>query len=261
MLGEALGQHLNTSYATVLRDRLLAPLGMSSTGLPGESSVASVTGYDDAMVPVPPFSSGVFDPAGGAISTAADLLSLADAYLGRGQADVVEALALAANFTVSDPASGRPLGLGWDLMEHDGRMLLTKDGSAAGYNAFVVIDVDKDRAVVVLSNGQGAVRDLALLVLDPRLKVRALGPVVTIEPEDLQPLVGVYEGGGTGDIHQRRRQALFSVRRSSGAYPSLPRIRDAFRHPCLRWRTYVSPDYLGGRRERDRSHRRPEVRA
>jgi CubicO group peptidase (beta-lactamase class C family) len=200
LLGEALGQSSNTTYAAVLRDRLLAPLGMTSTWLPGETSDAPVTGYDDAMMVVPPFSSGVFDPAGGMVSTAADLLSFADAYLGRGQADVVAALHNAATFSVSDPVSGRLLGLGWDLMKHEGRMLLTKDGSAAGYSAFIVIDIGNDRAVVVLSNGQGAVNDLALHMLDPRIPVRSLGPVIAIEPEQLEPLVGTYEGDGTGPV-------------------------------------------------------------
>jgi CubicO group peptidase (beta-lactamase class C family) len=200
LLGEALSQPSKSSYAAVLRDRLLLPLGMTSTGLSGETSVAPVIGYDDAMMAVPPFSAGVFDPAGGVISTAVDLLRLADAFLGRGPADVVAALQNAARFSVRDPESGRPLGLGWDLVEHDGRLLLAKDGSAAGYNAFIVIDAEKDRAVVVLSNGQGAVNDLALHVLDPRIPVRALGPVVAIEPEELEPLVGTYEGDGTGPV-------------------------------------------------------------
>jgi D-alanyl-D-alanine-carboxypeptidase/D-alanyl-D-alanine-endopeptidase len=200
LLGEALGQSSGVGYARLLHDRLLTPLGMASTALSGEPGAVSIPGYDDTLSIVPAFPAGVFNPAGGAVSTAKDLLTFADAYLGHGAPAVVKALAAAAAFTVSDPISGRPLGLGWDLREFAGRTILTKDGSAAGYSAFIAIDIANNRAAVVLSNGQGAVGDIALNVLDPQMPVRTLAPTVAIDAAMLEPLVGIYEGEGTGPV-------------------------------------------------------------
>jgi D-alanyl-D-alanine-carboxypeptidase/D-alanyl-D-alanine-endopeptidase len=86
VLGEALANRGGRSYEELLHARILVPLGMDASGLAGESGGAvPVVGHDDQMAPVPPFSAGVFSPAGGGVSTANDLLAFADAYLGRGR--------------------------------------------------------------------------------------------------------------------------------------------------------------------------------
>ena len=57
-----------------------------------------------------------------------------------------------------------------------------------------------NRAVVVLSNGQGAVSDVALHVLDARSAVRHLAPTIAIDATTLEPNVGTYEGKDTGPV-------------------------------------------------------------
>ncbi len=201
VLGQALAERSGVSFGDLLRVRLTEPLKMKATGLVGSpGTFAPVIGHDDQMATTPPFSAGVFSPAGGAVSTASDLLTFADAYLGRGDPVVVRAFARAADFSVTDATTGKPLGLGWDIAKLSRRTILTKDGSAAGYTAFIAIDQSANRAVVVLSNGQGAVSDVALHVLDTRSAVRHLAPTIAIDATTLEPNVGTYEGKDTGPV-------------------------------------------------------------
>jgi CubicO group peptidase (beta-lactamase class C family) len=73
ILGQGLAERSDLSYGDLLRVRIIEPLGMTATGLAGSpETLAPIVGHDDQMVTTPPFSAGVFSPAGGAISTAAE---------------------------------------------------------------------------------------------------------------------------------------------------------------------------------------------
>jgi CubicO group peptidase (beta-lactamase class C family) len=201
VLGQALAERGGRPYGDLLREQVLVPLGMGSSGLVGDpGAVVSVGGHDDQMALVPPFSAGVFSPAGGGVSTANDLLTFADAYLGHGESMIVKAVARVTEFSVIDGPSGKPLGLGWDFAQLGRRTILVKDGSAAGYTAFLAIDRRANRAVVVLSNGQGAVSDIASHILDKRNPVRHFGLPIEVDAATLESVVDTYGGKDTGPV-------------------------------------------------------------
>lgn len=144
--GQAAAAAAGTDYPSLVQDRLLTPLGLRDTSLQtGEARVpAGRTAWGRRVQP------WVFDgyaPAGAAVSTAADLATLATALLedrAPGMA-ALEPLAGAGR-------EGREIGMFWALSTEDGRTITWHNGRTGGYGAFVGLDRERGRAVVVLSD-------------------------------------------------------------------------------------------------------------
>ena len=85
LLGHALALRAGASYQDLLRRRIFAPLGMTNTALTLDAEQRSrrATGYNPKLLPLPPWSGGVIDPAGSVNSTAADMLKFGAAVITR----------------------------------------------------------------------------------------------------------------------------------------------------------------------------------
>ena len=176
LLGRLVEVLRGATWDAVLRERLLAPLGLVSAGTLAEEALlyGAATGHltppgSDAPVVTPQW--GIFrscGPAGLIHMTATDLLAFARLHLAGGvTADGTRLLSeqstrlmLEKQVEVPDPWTlGSHWGLGWILMEWDGHQVYGHDGATLGQGGFLRIAPDSDLAVSLMANG-GRMREL-----------------------------------------------------------------------------------------------------
>lgn len=167
LLGYALAQRAGTDYASLVRERVLAPLGMRETYVTVPDSLAGrlATPHGQNGAPVPPWT--FLEPtvgAGGWRSSAADLLTLAEAALDPEATPLAEALrlSLAPRFDIGD---GRTIGLAWHLLpvpQNPDRTVALHNGATGGFVAFVGAVPEVGVGVVVLTDRQAEIDGFAL---------------------------------------------------------------------------------------------------
>ncbi|GAA1588937.1 hypothetical protein GCM10009789_48250 [Kribbella sancticallisti] len=146
LVGQALARKAGKSYPELLDERLLQPLLMSETRVPNTEVGAAPEGYSSGGRKEAPWIQDGYGPAGGVVSTSGDLALLLQSRL-RGAG--VEALAPKRDFE-----DGDRIGLFWitsplNGTDHD---MVWHNGGTGGYRSFVGLDLERKRAVVVLSD-------------------------------------------------------------------------------------------------------------
>ena len=161
-LGHALAAAAGTDYETLLHQRILDPLAMDRTVVPAAAAdvpAEAATGYGQNGRPFAPWADAAWAPAGGVYSTGEDMGRLARALL----AD--EAPGLDALEPRWEDAGDR-VGLGWFVTDHDGNEVTWHNGLGRGFSAMLALDREADRAVIVLSDSQVPVDQIALDLLE-----------------------------------------------------------------------------------------------
>ncbi|PLR25238.1 serine hydrolase [Caulobacter zeae] len=217
LLGRALAQRAGGDYETVLRKRVLAPLGMSSTAIALSPALEArfSPGHTADLATTPHWDLPTLAGAGGLRSSADDLLKLLAAELG-----YVDTPLRAAMVGQLDPR--RPVGgdvqvaLGWHVAATPKGEIVSHGGGTMGFQTFVGFDQTSGVGVVVLSNASGAmgVEDLGLHLLTgaplktaPKVKVRE---AKTLPPIVLDGLTGRYAlGPGAVMAITREGQRMF----------------------------------------------------
>jgi CubicO group peptidase (beta-lactamase class C family) len=207
------------TWDAALRERLLEPLGLRHTmTLPEEvlrfraaHGHVGEPGEEPRLAPVwgLPRSLG---PAGLVCATAADMVAFGRMHLAAGRSsvgDVVlpepQVVAMqSAQVTLPDPwtLGADHWGLGWFLMDWNGRRVVGHDGSTVGQAAYLRLVPDSDVVVALVMNGGDVeqlerelfaevLSDLADLQMPPVLEPPPLPPLVHTEG-----LAGRYERVG-----------------------------------------------------------------
>ncbi|WP_159769956.1 serine hydrolase domain-containing protein [Streptomyces sp. HM190] len=161
LLGALVERMRGASWEEVLRREILEPLGLTRTTWDPEAPHAggwAVHPWADVMMPERVEDLGRMGPAGQLWSTAGDLARFA-AFLARGDdrvlspASVQEMRAPAAvPGDAADVSAGSAYGLGMQIQDRDGRLLVGHGGSVPGFLAQLTMSVEDDVAAVVLTN-------------------------------------------------------------------------------------------------------------
>ena len=189
LLGTALANRAHTSYADLLRKRILDPLGMHETTIVlnrAERARFAIGHTLDGDV-AKPWNFGAFAGAGGIRSTAADMAKYVRCGLGQGP------LARACVFSQKPRSSfsGNQIGLVW--WTGDRTHITHHGGDTLGYHASVALAPDRTRGVAVLTNGGTSVDDVAMHFIDASVTVAHLSErAPTIDSKKLDQYVGVY---------------------------------------------------------------------
>ena len=158
LLGELVAALRGRSWAQVLRDEVLLPLGMTRTTPRPDGPAATGWGvhpWADVLHPEPEHDHGTMAPAGQLWATAADLARFAAFLLG----DTGDVLApatleeMALPFGVDSAADGlSAYGLGLQVVRSGTRTLVGHGGSMPGFLAGVFVDREAGDGALVLRN-------------------------------------------------------------------------------------------------------------
>jgi CubicO group peptidase (beta-lactamase class C family) len=201
LLGHALALRTGVSYEELVRERILDPLQMTSTGisLTGDAATRFTSGHDGDGEVVSNFDMAALAPAGGLRSSLTDMLAYAAANLAPDENPLDKAMAAAQ--APRTTAEGMQAGLSWDIHRTDSVDLRFHGGATGGFTSFIGLDRDRGTAIVVLSNSlskdwSGKIDDIGFHLLDDRLTLEPTRQV-TVAPEILERYVGVYDVDGT----------------------------------------------------------------
>jgi CubicO group peptidase (beta-lactamase class C family) len=205
LLGEAVARLRGASWWEVVRQRLLAPLGMGATSYHPPADHApgrSVDHFAHTLWAEPHSDTRAMAPAGQLWSTTADLLRWAD-FLATGHPDVLAASTLAEMGEGAGTAEA--YGLGLRLLSVGGRTLVGHTGSMPGFMASLFVDRSTRDAVVALADattGLPAERFPArFLDAGPGAASSAVAPWRPSPrpvPDQVAEILGVWFWGNTG---------------------------------------------------------------
>lgn len=202
LLGEALAMRARSSYAAMLAERVLVPLGLSDLRLALRDAPVPglLTGHDPGGRPVPPWRFDAIAGAGALVGSARSLARYAQAALGLFDHPLKPAFALALTPRADGPHAQNRIGLAWMTGPLFDRRIANHDGGTGGFSSSIFIDIDRRRASLVLANAQVRVNDLALHLLEPRVPARDIAAekrqtergAVAVPVEAVAALAGVY---------------------------------------------------------------------
>jgi len=218
LLGHLVATLRGAVYETVLRDRLLQPLGLESAGMLPEEALlwGAATGHvqlPDADAPIVTPQWGIFrsaGPAGLLHSTAAAQLAFARLHLAGGvTADGTRLLSEESAAAMRVPHIAVPdrwllgthWGLGWILSTWGDQPVFGHDGATLGQGAFLRVFPEKDLAIALMTNGGRAPRDLYVdLFGEIATALAGVSPDPLPEPTSVEVdpsrFVGTYEREG-----------------------------------------------------------------
>jgi serine-type D-Ala-D-Ala carboxypeptidase/endopeptidase len=192
LLGQMLARTYAGTYAKVLKEKVLTPLGLQDTTL--EDDGALLTGHALGQ-PVPHWHFGVLAGSAGLRSTLDDLLDFLQVNLRPAESPLRASLLLAR---LPRTGSGSlQAGLGWHIIEvvADGQTwpLVWRASSTAGFSAFIGFRTDRQQALVLLGNSEVDLSALGLAWLKQEDPPAAPAPVLAIAaPADLSAYAGLY---------------------------------------------------------------------
>ena len=160
VLGRLLGLRAGKEYEDLVKERVLLPLGMTSTSvhLSAEQLKRVVPGHAKDLLPVHSPEMKTLYPSGSMRSSANDLLNFLEANLGYRKTLLEQAMQFQMRVptvpaTQGPQVPGAPQeGLGWRFRETMGRSLTYHDGDKDGYRAVMAFDRERRTGVVVLAN-------------------------------------------------------------------------------------------------------------
>src|SRR5580692_10593664 len=197
LLGHLLAYRAGTDYESLIGTRITRPLSMPDTGITLSSSMKQrmATGHNSTLAPVANWDLPTLAGAGALRSSANDMLTFLEAFLGYRETPL--APAMKAMLEVRRPAGQTEIGLGWLIYSTDGREIAWHNGGTGGFRSFAGYDPKEGNGVVIISNA-GGVDDIGFHLLNPRLPLANPEPPklhteIAIDPQLLNHYTGRYQ--------------------------------------------------------------------
>ncbi len=155
LLGRLLASRAGQPYEQLLKERVLGPLGMTSTSILVSPDQARrlAPGHDRYLQPVDTWEMATLPASGSLRSSANDLLAFLEACLG------YRSTPLSAAIQIQREAVRRPFPagvqlLGWSERVSQGVTIVGHDGGKEGYRAALVFDPASRVGIVILANAR-----------------------------------------------------------------------------------------------------------
>jgi CubicO group peptidase (beta-lactamase class C family) len=180
LLGHLLELKTGTNYASLLRSRILDPLGLNSTwiNLPAELKPNLVQGHDGKGSEVPHWDFDALAPAGALKSTAEDLVRFSRANL---DPDKPLHRIFSETHKIRFMGFGGAVGLGWHMIKTlEGPKFLWHNGGTGGFVAFIGLDQKHGNSIIILSNS-GDSMELDASVDKMGIELLKLGSKISLE--------------------------------------------------------------------------------
>jgi CubicO group peptidase (beta-lactamase class C family) len=171
LLGLILERVSGKSYGDLLAERIFTPLGMNATRMnaPREIVPHRSAGYrllDNKLINKPYYSSSVTYAAGGQLSSVVDMVKWEQALE---NATLLKQSTLDLMWTPHPPNQGNDwqnlgyvAGLGWWVLNYDGRRVVGHNGSIVGFASNITRFIDDKITVILLCNLDAVVRPDAI---------------------------------------------------------------------------------------------------
>jgi D-alanyl-D-alanine-carboxypeptidase/D-alanyl-D-alanine-endopeptidase len=233
LLSEALAGRAGLDYETLLRERVITPLGLSNTAfaLSPKMKTNFATGHNAVLQAASPISMlpiySIMPAAGGLYSTANDLLKLLAVAMDYEHSPLDAAMRLTWNTRRPMSRDGFEQALGWSIIRERNSLFIVHDGGTFGYATSIAWDPVRRVGVVVLSNQVANIGDIARHLLRPSIPLEK--PTATkrtevpLDPATLDIYVGNYEATGDGIFEVAREADSLTLR--SPADWGLPKFR------------------------------------
>ncbi len=206
LLGYLLANCAGKDYETLVRERILDPLGMEMTGIMMSPAMTAnlVTGHNAAGSAVPNWDNPTLASSGALRSSVNDMLGFLDANMGEPVNDLEKAMR--ESHRARDFSAGPKVGLGWHIEEVNGHSIVSHNGGTGGYRTFAGFDPVRNIGVVILNNSEGPPDDIAMhLLAGAPLTPPPAPPVarqeIPLAPEALETFVGDYTLEAAPNFH------------------------------------------------------------
>lgn len=211
LLGHVLALRAGTDYETLVRRRLLDPLGMSDTRVTLTPALRErlALGHDPAGVVVPNWDLDALAGAGALRSTVNDMLTYIAANIAADADSTRGPLAPAMHTSHTQRrlagSSAMGIGLAWHVRTSPtNNTIVWHNGGTGGYRTFSGYDPRSRRGVVVLTNSNISADDIGFHLLDYTVPLSPPRPppvitrvAITLPVEMLERYVGDYEAAPT----------------------------------------------------------------
>jgi CubicO group peptidase (beta-lactamase class C family) len=215
LLGHALALRAHESYEELVRERVLAPLDMTSSAITLTPHMARhfASGHNADGAIVPPWDLPTLAGAGALRSSITDMLAYASANLDDEGGPLQQAMAAARAPRETIDAQTQ-IGLNWFTLRTGDHDIVWHDGGTGGFSSFIGLDEARETAIVVLSNSSTleGVGDIGLHMLDERLPLAPPSPhrEISLPGRVLERYVGVYDFAGVKVTITRSPQGLIA---------------------------------------------------
>jgi serine-type D-Ala-D-Ala carboxypeptidase/endopeptidase len=200
VLSYALAKRSGKDYETLLRERLLDPLGMNETYVARRPpQVRLAQGHlANTMSTVPWDFPADMAGVGGVRATLPDMVRYLEGELGTRESAITPALAQTQQQVAS--VGGHTMGMNWEILSTtniaNGRTIIMHGGGTGGYSSFVAFDRAARRAAVLISDTAltdlGGLATIGLHLLDPAVPVGAPRTIATSDVKLIEALIGRY---------------------------------------------------------------------
>lgn len=215
VLSYALAKRSGKDYETLLRERLLDPLGMNETYVSRRPpQVHLAQGHLSNGMPAihwdfHPDMAGV----GGVRATLPDMLRYLEGELGTDDNAITPTLARTQEQVAN--VSGHRMAMNWLLSTVNGHTFVFHEGGTGGFSSFAGFDRAAKRAIVLLSDtaltSVGGLGQLGLHLLDSSRSSGAPRVVATADDKLLEALVGKYRLQGGLGIELRHKDSGLTI--------------------------------------------------
>lgn len=215
LLSYALAKHAGKDFETLLRERLLAPLGMHDTYVAEPPPrVRLARGHLATGRPTVPWDFPVdMAGAGGVRATLPDMVRYLQGALGIRESAITPTLMETQRQLAS--IDGVRIGAGWFLTDVSGRTVAEHGGGTGGYSSYVGIDRAGGRAVVVLSDTAlttvGGLTTIGRHLLDPAAPAGSPRRAAIAAPRLLEALRGRYRLQNGMTMVLRRKGTVLTI--------------------------------------------------
>lgn len=204
LLGHALSLRAGMNYETLLRTRVLGPLGMNSTGIALSSEMRGrmAVGHGPNLNAVPNWDLAALAGAGALRSDANDMLTFLAANLGYVKTPLAAAMAEEISIRRPGGAPDMEIAYNWFIQTKSGRSIIWHNGGTGGYRTYMGFDPKSRTGVVVLSNLSSAAGpdDIGRHLLDASYPLQQVEAPkehkeIPVDPKSFDDYTGSYELG------------------------------------------------------------------
>jgi CubicO group peptidase (beta-lactamase class C family) len=189
LLAHILAVRANSSFGSLLEQRILRPLRMKSTG--GTAKLNSIAGHDADLNSLP--AELGLGGAGGLQSSARDMAAFLEAAMGLHRTELTSAFAMLLSVQRPTLEPNLKAALGWMVRTVDGRTFVEKGGTSKGFHSYIGFDPSRRIGVVVLSNSVNDIEDVGRHLLDTTFPLAKIRRAIPVDPSRLDSYVGHYK--------------------------------------------------------------------